>query len=552
MKPWFAKEADIIKFPEPEKKVIELPNVQSYPDFLTGVKDLHNRKEQGEISQDSHDKLYQDLIHRFMKKESFETPWFLREQDQTNVGQAAKDLIATANASDDPEYEKETQNLLVKARDFLKKILGKPQTEDVAPQVEALPTEIVALLQQVKKKSNYTPEQFKDVETQLTQSFLQMVGRKEREAQKRGEKTGIEKGRNELNDFLQTYDQSIDALTNKITSSEQAFISANADADTVKVRKEVSTKQKNIAVVKRTIGGIFSGKLFKAGTLVDKQLQQKLIKFLKQAKDGIVDWGQILKRGKGGKANVDDFVPTEFKEIYDMFKKELYSVRPETTAGSWGPGEVGLILIGNPITKASDSGDLQDAKTGEKFELKASNNPKKGGRLSPPGLGTSKMAPRFDRVKEKHFGTGFKAKFGKESNLIKASVNQRFIKEYNIRIDKGLKVNSKQFVTDIIKAAFTDNFPSDKELAPYVDKMIKGNKIDYDIFVKEYAKFLMDRYQGVGNDKKFTNIIVFNPGTTTYTVLDSSKDLDSPDLEITGGIEFAATQVPKSPQIGIA
>ena len=548
MKPWFVKEADIIKFPEPEKKVIELPNVQSYPDFLTGVKDLHNRKDKGEISQDSHDKLYSDLINRFMKKESFENPWFLREQDQTNVGQAAQDLIATANASDDPEYEKETQNLLVKARDFLKNILGKPQTEDVAPQVEALPNEIMVLLQKVKTDAGYTPAQLKNVETQLIQSF----GRKQREAQKRGEKTGIEKGRNELNDFLQTYDQSIDALTNKITSSEQAFISANADADTVKVRKEVSTKQKNIAVVKRTIGGIFSGKLFKAGTLVDKQLQQKLIKFLKQAKDGIVDWGQILKRGKGGKANVDDFVPNEFKEIYDMFKKELYSVRPETTAGSWGPGEVGLILIGNPITKASDSGDLQDAKTGEKFELKASNNPKKGGRLSPPGLGTSKMAPRFDRVKEKHFGTGFKAKFGKESNMIKASVNQRFIKEYNIRIDKGLKVNSKQFVTDIIKAAFTDNFPSDKELAPYVSKMIKGNKIDYDIFVKEYAKFLMDRYQGVGNDKKFTNIIVFNPGTTTYTVLDSSKDLDSPDLEITGGIEFAATQVPKSPQIGIA
>ena len=79
MKPWFAKEADIIKFPEPKAKVIELPNVQSYPDFLTGVKDLHNRKVKGEISQDSHDRLYQDLIHRFMKKESFETPWFIRE-----------------------------------------------------------------------------------------------------------------------------------------------------------------------------------------------------------------------------------------------------------------------------------------------------------------------------------------------------------------------------------------------------------------------------------------------------------------------------------------
>ena len=84
MKPWFAKEADIIKFPEPKAKVIELPNVQSYPDFLTGVKDLHNRKDKGEISQDSHDKLYTDLIHRFMKKESFEKPWFLRELKDTS------------------------------------------------------------------------------------------------------------------------------------------------------------------------------------------------------------------------------------------------------------------------------------------------------------------------------------------------------------------------------------------------------------------------------------------------------------------------------------
>ena len=79
MKPWFEKESNVIPFPKPKAKVIQMPNVASYPDFLTGVKDLHNRKDRGEISQDSHDKLYQDLIHRFMKKESFENPWFLRE-----------------------------------------------------------------------------------------------------------------------------------------------------------------------------------------------------------------------------------------------------------------------------------------------------------------------------------------------------------------------------------------------------------------------------------------------------------------------------------------
>ena len=82
MKPWFEKEikeADIIKFPEPERKVIKMPSVSEYPDFITGVLDLQARRDKGQIGQDSYDRLYQDLIHRFMKKESFETPWFLRE-----------------------------------------------------------------------------------------------------------------------------------------------------------------------------------------------------------------------------------------------------------------------------------------------------------------------------------------------------------------------------------------------------------------------------------------------------------------------------------------
>ena len=90
MKPWFEKESNVIKFPTPKAKVIQMPNVQSYPDFLTGVKDLHNRKAKGEISQQSHDKLYQDLIHRFMKKESFERPWFIKEADLSKVSPSSR------------------------------------------------------------------------------------------------------------------------------------------------------------------------------------------------------------------------------------------------------------------------------------------------------------------------------------------------------------------------------------------------------------------------------------------------------------------------------
>jgi hypothetical protein len=101
MKPWFIKEAEIIKFPEPVKNVVELPNVQSYPDFLTGVKDLQNRLGKGEISQDSHDKLYQDLIHRFMRKESFENPWFLRELAPDQMKANIQSTIANLNVKDE-------------------------------------------------------------------------------------------------------------------------------------------------------------------------------------------------------------------------------------------------------------------------------------------------------------------------------------------------------------------------------------------------------------------------------------------------------------------
>ncbi len=84
MKPWFEKElaeADIIKFPEPEAKVVQMPNVASYPDFITGVQDLQAKQKDGTISQESYDKLYAELIHRFMKKENAETPWFMESPE---------------------------------------------------------------------------------------------------------------------------------------------------------------------------------------------------------------------------------------------------------------------------------------------------------------------------------------------------------------------------------------------------------------------------------------------------------------------------------------
>jgi hypothetical protein len=558
MRPWFIREDNVVPFPNKDTTVLRLPNVGQYPDFLTGVSDLQARVKQGTLSDTMYKKLYTELLHRFMRRESAETPWFLKEDVTAPIDQKIDQL--TNLAKSDPKLQDYVKNVFQKVIDYANKALGQKQENlSEQPQVATASPDQMAVLLKSKlddmiKKLGPTAS-----DPKIKQYIEKQLNDIKAYAEKSGVATGLEKGRAELRDFLKTYNSTIVALTNKITSSEQAFVDANSYATGKTIKGEVATKKKTIDVLRQVINSIFTGELFKADRIADKGFQDKLVAFLNGAKEGIVDWGKILEAGKGKTAKIDQFIPAQYKEIYSLFRDQLMGARPPTTAGAWGPGEVGLILLGNPITKAGDSGDLQDSKTGVKFELKASNKSSKGGRLSPKGLSTSPTPKLFKTVKEKHIGANVLQKhfkdLGNKSYLAgenSYSLNQRFIRQLNELIDKGLKIDVSAFLTDAIIIAFTDNTPTEEELAPYVKKMIVGNKIDYDRFVKAYAKFLMVRYQGSGKDKKFEGILVFNPRTGSYTVLSSAKDLDYKGIEITGGIEFGGAQVPKSPQIGIS
>tara|TARA_B100000575_G_C23084454_1_gene624930 strand:- start:25 stop:1209 length:1185 start_codon:yes stop_codon:yes gene_type:complete len=175
MKPWFEKEAEIIPFPKkPERQVIKMPSVSEYPDFITGVLDLQARRDKGQISKDSYNRLYQDLIHRFMKKESFEKPWFLREAPTTELLQMIKDKLNDPSL-DDKVLQKvlmaleggglkqRVQGVLENDPDA-KKVLAsvteqifsaKPTTEDIEAFITAYPKGLVniqALLEPGKKE----------------------------------------------------------------------------------------------------------------------------------------------------------------------------------------------------------------------------------------------------------------------------------------------------------------------------------------------------------------------------------------------------------------
>jgi hypothetical protein len=87
MQPWFIKEGDVIPFTKKDDKVVKLPNVGAYPNFLTGVDDLQSRVKQGTLSNEMYKKLYTELLHRFMRRESAETPWFLQEFNDMPAGE---------------------------------------------------------------------------------------------------------------------------------------------------------------------------------------------------------------------------------------------------------------------------------------------------------------------------------------------------------------------------------------------------------------------------------------------------------------------------------
>jgi len=141
MKPWFIKEDNVVPFPKKDKGVVRLPNVNAYPDFLSGVQDLQNHLKNGDISPDIHKKLYQDLIQRFMRVESFETPWFIREapadQGVMSLPQAQDRLAFITNYLKNNPAEMSRFHKILKQKEREQKIAsGSTDVDDIAKKLQ--------------------------------------------------------------------------------------------------------------------------------------------------------------------------------------------------------------------------------------------------------------------------------------------------------------------------------------------------------------------------------------------------------------------------------
>lgn len=344
---------------------------------------------------------------------------------------------------------------------------------------------------------------------------------------------------------------------------------------------------------------MFSRPLTSAETITDRDHRKTiLVDFMQSCIEGIIDFEELLKARRG---NVLIELSAEKQEVVDMLGN-LLLIKPSATAGNWGPGELGLAILGTPVHKGK-TGDLNV--NGKDIELKASQNPEKGGRLgtialnkgdagystyeqalkslfsnagySPEDLDFSLKSKeevseqRVKKVKElkksilpnNNVGVYVDEK-GNEKDIKWTSFGRTFIeKALNPKIKDRVGVEmTKKFLATVATSCLIERykkkFGGDWDTS-FVDGCVESDgTINYDAFATGYAKMLYDIYQIVDGKGE---IMVLNPNSGSYYVMLSSDDFDE---AITPGqgyqpirvgsvaIDFTDSQGKASPQIGIA
>jgi hypothetical protein len=322
------------------------------------------------------------------------------------------------------------------------------------------------------------------------------------------------------------------------------------------------------------IEGIFNKPVGQANTIQQRdEISTKILSFMQRCETGIIDLKAKIAAGKG---IITGGINSEDQEILDMLENALMKAKPGKTAGNWGPGELGLAILGTPVNKGS-KGDLDVG--GEMIELKASQNPKKGGRFGSTALqrGTDGKSdytealrdlltaagynPRqlLDKSNPRYIGTVPAAK-GKTKTVSHLSFGQTFIDAgLNPKIkDRVSQAETLNFLEMVAISCITQEYKTTiKTKTLFANCANPDGTINLPLFNLKYSQMLYSLYQKTDDVGK---IMVLNPLTGSYRILKGPNDLatatksdgeNAPVQFSTVTIDFSDSQGKASPQIGI-
>lgn len=458
------------------------------------------------------------------------------------------------------------QGLLAQAKQVLAKRKGEPVEaieEDAAAATFDIIEEMKAVVAQL---CGNDPTCDDPIATQINQKIAALLKalpkafKSEREAGAEDEFQGEK-------EFAAEFGQAIKRIAAKATGTLEAL---EAHYKTQGIDVDAPDQTQVEKAVEDTLHSVFASAAYGAETRKEKTKTRKMLQsFLNDCVKGVIELGPLMDQKQGN--IIEAFKSTKYAELTDFFNELLGKVPAGSGAGSWGPAELALSVVGTPVNKA-EKGDLNIGGN-RKIELKASRKAKSGGRVNTPAIGTGNS------------GKGaYDAAFAPFAKQLRIPIKGRNV-EYTRKLKTG-KVSKKalkytswgpSLINMVINPAIQKsdiprseviNFVREVALAPVVEdhkkdgkKLFKAGKtvrrdgtIDDKAFVAEYLNMVMGFYAETDGVEE---VLVINPITGNFHVVDARDmstihdKIESGDLQLSSTyLDFTDTQSKASPQIG--
>jgi len=339
----------------------------------------------------------------------------------------------------------------------------------------------------------------------------------------------------------------------------------------------------------------------KAGVDADEYMRNitKVKDFMQRCQVGIFDIDALLKKKVG---NIRSLISKDDQQIYDVIFQKLLSLTV-SGGGSWGPGEIGLAVLGKPVQKQAGKGDLMVGKKKIPIELKSGADAKAGARIGGDGVVQARAATGAFLNYFVTFIQGLKlpqlpVQDGRPVWVYETDkLKNKTVKGVTTRVPTGEKVRKTLFATNMSSATWFQQFnenilaklnpakrrASAKTFLGTVLKMCISSKgedayneaikmfdsienmlddkgfIEYQKFLKEITKIWYHIYSKT-DDVKY--ILVLNQSNGNFELIKGAEELTAnigiprdkknpKGIEITGGLDFGAGQIQLSPQVGV-
>jgi len=508
----------------------------------------------------------------------------LFEAEQQKVSQTLDNIEQTAE--DHPEVLKVAKDAVTKAREYAAKVLAKqkaiPQSqESVEEETANIDQELSSLKEDIAKAEADIAaicQAMGDACLSVIgniQKFLESAYQRMESLVSKSKQAGAEGEFQSEKAFAAEFDKLIKSVAAKATGTlealqshyeQQAEESPDREMRDVKAPNQTQVEK----AVEDTIRSVFSGPAYSAETREEKIKTRTMLKnFLSSCVKGIIKLGPMLDKGQGN--IIEEFKKTKYGDLTEFFNELLGKVPSGSGAGSWGPAELALSVVGTPVNKA-EKGDLNIGGN-RKIELKASRKAKSGGRVNTPALGTGNSGKgEYDKA-FKPFAEklGLKVNGGAVQYIRQTKTRGKVIKRLKYTTWGSSLINDVlnpaikkkdigrseviEFVENVAVAPVVEDSKKQARVSFNARRVVKDDAtIDPKAFVAEYLNMAMGFYAETDGVEE---VLVINPVSGNFHVVDARKmdtlhdKIADGDIELSSSyIDFTDTQSKAGPQIG--